>query len=108
LDLEIQIHEFEAIHNEAIELIDVREDWEYVAGHVPGAVNIPLSTLADNLELIPTTRHYVICASGGRSLRAAEALRSAGYESVSVAGGTVAWINRGNDVVTEDDEERSA
>ncbi|WP_298337032.1 rhodanese-like domain-containing protein [Ferrimicrobium sp.] len=108
MDLEIQIHEFEAMHGDEMEIIDVREEWEYAAGHVPGAVNVPLSSLADNLDAIPNTRHYVICASGGRSLRAAEALRSAGYESVSVAGGTIAWINRGNEVVVDDDEEQSA
>ncbi|MEX6430773.1 MAG: rhodanese-like domain-containing protein [Ferrimicrobium sp.] len=108
MDLEIPIHEFEAIHNEEVELIDVREEWEYVAGHVPGAVNVPLSTLADNLDSIPKTRHYIICASGARSLRAAEALRNAGYESVSVSGGTMAWIERGNRVATEDSDQQSA
>ncbi|WP_298210622.1 rhodanese-like domain-containing protein [Ferrimicrobium sp.] len=108
MDLEIKIHEFEAIHSDDIEIIDVREEWEYVAGHVPGAVNVPLSSLADNLDLIPTSRHYIICASGGRSLRAAEALRGAGYESVSVAGGTIAWIDRGNEVITEDDDEEES
>lgn len=100
-DLEISIEEFETIYSDQIELIDVREEWEYAAGHVPGAINIPLSTLANHLDAIPTSRHYVICASGGRSLQAVEALRSANYDSVSVAGGTIAWINRGNEVVVE-------
>jgi rhodanese-related sulfurtransferase len=102
MSLEISIDEFETIYSEEIELIDVREEWEYAAGHVPGAINIPLSTLTNNLDAISTSRHYVICASGGRSLQAAEALKSASYDSISVAGGTIAWINRGNEIVIEE------
>jgi rhodanese-related sulfurtransferase len=44
---------------------------------------------------------YVICATGGRSLRAATALQNqAGIEAVSVAGGTRAWIESGRDYDT--------
>jgi rhodanese-related sulfurtransferase len=102
VSLEISIDEFETIYGEEIELIDVRERWEYAAGHVPGAINIPLSELANHLDAIPSSRHYVICASGGRSLHAVEALRSASYDSISVAGGTLAWVDRGNEIVVEE------
>jgi rhodanese-related sulfurtransferase len=81
-------------------VIDVREPDEYAAGHVPGAVLIPLATVADNLDRFrsdgPT---YVICRSGARSMRACECAADEGYDVVNVAGGTGAWVASGNDVV---------
>jgi rhodanese-related sulfurtransferase len=81
-------------------VIDVREPDEYAAGHVPGAVLMPLATVPDNLDRLrsdgPT---YIICQSGGRSMRACEYAAGEGYDVVNVVGGTGAWIASGNDVV---------
>ena len=77
-------------------LIDVRMPDEYVAAHVPGADLVPLPELAARSAEIPTDGTiYVICASGGRSLRACEHLRGLGVDAVNVAGGTKAWIEAG-------------
>lgn len=80
-------------------LIDVREPHEYEEAHVPGAQLVPLATVPDNVDLFrgdgPT---YVICAAGGRSMRAAEFVAAQGVEAVNVAGGTKAWIASGRDV----------
>lgn len=82
-------------------VLDVRQPDEYVEGHVPGAVLIPLGELADRRGEIPEGDPlYVICAAGGRSLTAAAALVGAGYPAVSVAGGTNGWIDAGHPVVT--------
>ena len=82
-------------------LVDVREHDEFDSGHVPGAVHIALGTVPDNVEVFrgagPT---YVICRSGGRSLRACEFLAGQGVEAVNVAGGTLAWQLSGRDVET--------
>lgn len=84
-------------------LLDVREPDEYVEAHVPGAVLVPLSELADRLGDVPVpsdgTPLLVICRSGGRSMRAAELLAASGIEAVNVAGGTSAWMSSGRDVV---------
>jgi rhodanese-related sulfurtransferase len=81
-------------------VIDVRQPDEYASGHVPGALLMPLATVPDNLDRFrsdgPT---YVICRSGGRSMRACEHASGEGYDVVNVAGGTGAWIDSGNDVV---------
>ena len=81
-------------------VIDVREPDEYAAGHVPGAVLMPLATVPDNLDRFRSDEPtYVICQSGGRSMRACEYAAGEGYDVVNVAGGTGAWIASGNDVV---------
>lgn len=80
-------------------LLDVRGRDEYTAGHVPGAVNIPLDELPARLaELRNGATITAICRSGGRSARAVEQLGAAGIDSVSVAGGTTAWTASGRPI----------
>ena len=98
--LEIDLESFAALQHEAF-LIDVREPEEYAAGHVATARPVPAGSLAGAAGSLPTDRTiYVICASGGRSLRAASALVASGLEAVSVAGGTSGWVESGRPVVT--------
>lgn len=85
-------------------LIDVREVDEYVSGHVPGAINIPLSELVGReSECGLGDTVYVICQAGGRSARACEHLsQQLNLQSVSfinVLGGTGAWIAEDKKVV---------
>lgn len=77
-------------------LLDVREPYEFVGGHVPGAKNFPLGQLADKLgKLDPHTETYVICEHGNRSAAAVRLLKRAGFEHVyNVKGGTSAWRGR--------------
>ena len=74
-------------------LIDVREPYEFAAGHVKGAVNVPLGQLAERLgKFDPHAETYVICQSGHRSASATRLLKRAGFENAySVKGGTSAW-----------------
>jgi rhodanese-related sulfurtransferase len=71
-------------------IIDVREDFEYRNGHVPGAKNIPLSQLEEKYQEI-TDGNYIICQSGARSARACQYLLSKGIETINISGGTSAW-----------------
>lgn len=81
---------------EGAPLFDVREPDEYDEAHVPGAVLVPLATVPDSLATFPTDGQVlVICASGGRSKRAVEFLRSNGVDAINVAGGTKAWLAAG-------------
>jgi rhodanese-related sulfurtransferase len=81
-------------------VFDVREPAEYVEGHVPGAPLIPLADVMERIdEFPPTSEVLIICRSGGRSLHAAQHLRAQGIDAVNIAGGTLAWIEAGHDVV---------
>ncbi len=91
-----------AIENQEI-IIDVREGWEYESGHVPSALSIPLSTVPDKLSSLPKDKTiWIVCQSGGRSMTAANYLATQGYQAVSVAGGTGAWITAGKEVSLEE------
>lgn len=79
-------------------LIDVRERDEFAGGHVPGAVNLPMSELPGRLEELPGEAFDVICQAGGRSARVVEALEARGYDATNVEGGTGEWIAQGRDV----------
>ena len=90
---EIDIEEFATARGSGL-VVDVREPEEYVAGHVPGAVPIPMSQLATPLgEIDKSLPVFVICASGNRSSAMTDLLRGAGFDAVSVAGGTGAWTS---------------
>lgn len=90
-----------AAHPGGAIVVDVREPAEYVAGHVPGALLIPLAQVGARLAEVPGSGAvYVICASGNRSKAATTVLRNAGYDAYSVAGGTAGWIQRGQPIVT--------
>lgn len=88
------------VHEDLLEgtatLIDVREPAEYNAGHVPGAVHIPLRQLELRMAEAPTDRSvYVICHSGGRSASAVYVLAGHGIAAHNVVGGMVAWSKAG-------------
>ena len=81
---------------EDVFVVDVREDWEYAAGHVPGATLIPLGQLPDRLADIPSDKAVVaVCRSGNRSGQATEFLLQQGYDVHNMQGGMVSWEQAG-------------
>lgn len=81
----------------------MREVSEYEEGHIPGAVNIPLRTVAANLDKIPTDRQvYVYCKSGFRAAQALSSLGMLGYGNVlSYKPGWNGWTEASQEVSTE-------
>jgi rhodanese-related sulfurtransferase len=83
-------------------LLDVREDDEWAAGHVPGATHVPLGQLGARTAEVPQDQQiYVICRSGIRSARAAQALNGAGWQALNVAGGMQDWAAAGRPMMTD-------
>lgn len=98
---EIDVQELARRRGDGIHLVDVRETDEYIEVHVPGAVLLPLSELADRAGEIPTEGTvHLICRSGARSMTAGEFLAAMGIDAVNIAGGTLAWIDAGFEVAT--------
>ena len=100
---EVTIEELESALQSGARLIDVREPDEYEAGHVPGAILVPLGTVPDSLDRFSSdATTYVICKSGARSYRACEFVIDHGLDAVNVEGGTLAWIISGRGTVAGD------
>jgi len=83
-------------------LLDVREPEEWQAGHIPGALHIPLGELNVRHQEIAQDRElYVICRSGNRSAYAAEALAGAGWDARNVSDGMVGWQAAGRPMIAD-------
>lgn len=76
-----------------VTVVDVRETHEFATGHLPGALNIPLTEFVDRLDEVTSLpgEVYMICESGGRSAQVTAWLGQQGYDVANVSGGTSAW-----------------
>ncbi len=85
--------------DEPIQLLDVRTHGEWRRGHIPGAVNLPITGLADHLDelgLVEDAPVVAICLSAHRSIPAVRLLRRRGFEDVrQLRGGMLAWRRAG-------------
>jgi rhodanese-related sulfurtransferase len=92
------------LYNDDALVLDVREDKEFAAGHIPKAKHIPLSQLAGHIKELDKFKGkpvLVTCRSGQRSASACRMLKKAGFETVyNQAGGIIAW-ERANLPVTQ-------
>ncbi len=99
---EVTLDQLEDAIKRGFFVLDVREQDEWNEGHVPGAKHIPLGSLQERVdEVDDATRVFVICRSGKRSLQGADILEENGIDAVSVAGGTVGWIESGREVIVD-------
>lgn len=91
---------------EGAAVLDVREDYEWEAGHIEGALHIPVDQVPVRLEeLDPDQDLHVICRTGGRSFRVTEWLVANGYSAVNVRGGMDAWVEASRPMVSENGTE---
>lgn len=100
--LEVGVDEAAMLQDGGALLLDVREPDEWVAGHIPGSVHIPLGQLAARVSEVPADRVVVVvCRSGNRSAQGRDILRDAGLDRVtSMAGGVIDWSAAGLPLVT--------
>jgi hydroxyacylglutathione hydrolase/adenylyltransferase/sulfurtransferase len=86
-----------------IQLVDVRETYEWEAGRIAGARHVELERVASQAGTIDRERPVVFyCRIGARSGMAANAFRRAGYDAYSMDGGVTAWAERGLPLEPED------
>jgi len=76
-------------------VVDVCEPKEFQIGHVPNAINMPLTKLSSNLSALSKYKDkpiVVACRVGNRSMKGAITLKKGGFENVySLSGGIAAW-----------------
>lgn len=74
-------------------LVDVRTDSEFSAGHLPGAIHIPVQSLSNRMAELGAKEEPIVvyCASGVRSARAKRLLEKAGFTAVHDLGAMARW-----------------
>ncbi|MBS6501465.1 MAG: rhodanese-like domain-containing protein [Clostridium sp.] len=77
-----------------IDLIDIREPYEYKTGSIKSAKNIPMGDILNDPEkyLNKDKEYHIVCQSGGRSSTACNKLRGLGFDVVNVAGGVGSYV----------------
>ena len=102
-DLEIGPEELaERLQAGEVQLIDVREPYEWEAGRIEGARHVEMERLASQAGTIERDRPVVFqCRLGARSALAAQAFRAAGWDAWSLRGGLQLWHDEGRPLVPE-------
>lgn len=86
---------------EGLSVLDVREPDEWVAGHIDGALHIPLREVPERIQEIPEGQTLVVCKVGGRSAQAVAYLGQLGHDVVNLDGGMLDWAGAGRAMVSE-------
>ena len=85
-----------------VQLVDVRETYEWEAGRIEGARHVELERLASQAETLDRDRPlYLYCRLGARSGMAANAFRRAGFDAYSMVGGLERWAAEGRPLTPE-------
>ncbi len=93
---EVSRDEAQKLIEEGAQLVDVRAQHEWDAGHIAGATHVPLAELAERASEIDPERPVVLyCRGGNRSTMAAAALNEAGYDAAKLVEGIVGWSEAG-------------
>ncbi|MFT4186932.1 MAG: rhodanese-like domain-containing protein [Micrococcaceae bacterium] len=85
---------------------DVREEFEYDAGHIKDVIHIPVGELMARYDELPLDDQIVVvCRTGGRSAQAVNWLNQHGVDAVNLTGGMDAWFEAGLPIVSETGKE---
>lgn len=96
----------DAVPEDAV-VLDVREPVEWTAGHIDGALHVPMNEVPQRVAYQPDTltadtRVVVVCKVGGRSAQVTAWLRQQGYDAVNLDGGMLAWERAGRPMTSDD------
>jgi rhodanese-related sulfurtransferase len=88
-------------------ILDVREDYEWDAGHIEQAIHIPMNDIPSRVQdesspLTPQATIVVTCKMGGRSAQVTGWLNRQGYQAINLDGGMLAWATSHRPMVSED------
>jgi rhodanese-related sulfurtransferase len=96
---EVSAAEAKQIIESGAQLIDVRTDVEFEAGHIPGAVHVPVADVQRRAGEFDNSQPVVVyCRTGNRSGPVADAFAASGWDAHSIEGGIVAWHEAGQEL----------
>jgi rhodanese-related sulfurtransferase len=79
-----------------LDIVDIREQYEWDAGRIPGSRHIEIERVASRAPLIPRERPVAfLCRGGVRAGMVAHAFRSIGYDAYNIRGGFTEWFAEG-------------
>ena len=87
---------YEYLKSERAKLLDIRTPAEYIQGHIPGSVNVPLHNI-DDVEFMVEDKEnplFVYCYTGARCNLAVQQLQEMGYQNVKSIGGIAAYSGK--------------
>ena len=81
----------EAVNNQGI-VVDVRDKEEFAKGHIPMAINLPLSDIENGIIGLPKNKVILVyCENGGKSMMAARILSERGFDVINAVGGILSY-----------------
>lgn len=99
----MDVTEARALLGEAT-FLDVREPYEFDAGHVEGSLHIPIGQVGERWREVPSDgRVVVVCQIGQRSALVADFLRQRGLDAHNLEGGLESWVGQGGTLEPVDD-----
>jgi rhodanese-related sulfurtransferase len=91
------------VESGVVQIVDVRQHYEWQSGRITGATHIPLEALPERSGEIARDRPVIFqCRTGVRSAMAAEVMRASGVEALNLEGGLEAWVQLGLPLEPED------
>lgn len=87
----VEVSEVQPLRDAGATLIDVREDDEWAAGHIDGAVHIPMHQIPARIGELADGPLVVVCKMGGRSAQVTAWLQQQGHDARNLDGGMLAW-----------------
>lgn len=84
-----------ALASGALQVIDVREDYEWELSRIPGSRHVPIDQIAEQVSELGEEPIAIVCLGGARSAMVAHALRAAGIEAINIRGGLRSWVEHG-------------
>lgn len=100
---QISAAEAKELSDSGAQLVDVRTEAEYEAGHIPGARHIPVADVQRESATLDSDRPVLLyCRTGNRSGPPADAFAASGWDAHSIEGGLAAWAEAGLELEPED------
>lgn len=103
---EVEVSALDAELPDDLFVLDVREPFEWEAGHIDGSTHIPMMSLPSRVQELPADQQIlVVCRTGSRSAQVTMFLANSGVDAVNLGGGLMAWAAARRPLVSSNGED---